>query len=85
MSEGAEPTAADKTTVDRQIRDGQIRLWVYNSQNSTPDVQRLTSEARAAGIPVATVTETLTPAGRGFQQWQSRQLREIEGRRLGAG
>ena len=78
MSEGTEPTAADKTTVDRQISDGQIRLWVYNSQNSTPDVQRLTSEARAAGIPVATVTETLTPASASFQQWQARQLLEIE-------
>ncbi len=78
VSEGTEPTAADKTTVDRQISDGQIRLWVYNSQNSTPDVQRLTSEARSAGIPVATVTETLTPASASFQQWQARQLLEID-------
>ncbi|MGZ4201161.1 MAG: metal ABC transporter solute-binding protein, Zn/Mn family [Thermoleophilaceae bacterium] len=78
VSEGTEPTAADKTTADRQISGGQIRLWVYNSQNSTPDVQRLTSEARSAGIPVATVTETLTPASASFQQWQARQLLEIE-------
>jgi zinc/manganese transport system substrate-binding protein len=78
VSEGSDPTASDKTTADRQIRTKQIRLWVFNSQNSTPDVQRLTGEARAAGIPVATVTETLTPAGASFQQWQSRQLREIE-------
>jgi zinc/manganese transport system substrate-binding protein len=78
VSEGTEPTAADRTTVDRQIRSRQIRLWVYNSQNSTPDVQRLTSEARAAGIPVAAVTETPTPAVASFQEWQSRQLEQIE-------
>jgi zinc/manganese transport system substrate-binding protein len=78
VSEGSEPTAADRTTADRQIRSRQIRLWVYNSQNSTPDVQRLTSEARAAGIPVATVTETLAPASASFEQWQSGQLQEIE-------
>ncbi len=85
VSEGTEPTAADKSTADQQIRSRQIRLWVFNSQNSTPDVQRLTGEARAAGIPVATVTETLTPAGASFQQWQSRQLREIEAALAGMG
>jgi zinc/manganese transport system substrate-binding protein len=78
ISEGTEPTAADKSAADRQIRSRQIKLWVFNSQNSTPDVQRLTDEARAAGIPVATVTETLTPATASFQEWQSRQLRAIE-------
>jgi zinc/manganese transport system substrate-binding protein len=78
ISEGADPTAADKTTTDRQIADGQIKLWVYNSQNATPDVKRLTSEARSHGIPVATVTETLTPPSASFQQWQSRQLVTIE-------
>ena len=54
---------ADKTTVDRQIARRQIKVWVFNSQNSTPDVQRLTDAARKQGIPVTTVTETLTPAG----------------------
>jgi zinc/manganese transport system substrate-binding protein len=78
ISEGTEPTAADKSAADRQIRSRQIKLWVFNSQNSTPDVQRLTDEARAAGIPVATVTETLTPATASFQEWQSRHLRAIE-------
>ena len=74
ISEGTEPTPADKTTTDRQIANRQIEVWVYNSQNATPDVQRLNDAAKAAGIPIATVTETLTPEGAGFQAWQSRQL-----------
>jgi zinc/manganese transport system substrate-binding protein len=78
VSEGTDPTASAKSTTDRQIALRQIKLWIYNSQNATPDVQRLTSEARSRGIPIATVTETLTPASASFQQWQSRQLREIE-------
>src|SRR6266571_1578798 len=41
ISEGTEPTAADKTTIDRQITDERIKVWVVNSQNSTPDVQRI--------------------------------------------
>jgi len=74
VSEGTEPTAADKETVDRQIAKRQIAVWIYNSQNATPDVQRLNDAAKAAGIPVVTMTETTTPEGASFQAWQSRQL-----------
>jgi zinc/manganese transport system substrate-binding protein len=77
ISEGSEPTAADKTTIDRQIAKKQIKVWVFNSQNSTPDVARLTEEARKRGIPVTTITETLTPASATFQQWQVRQLKAL--------
>jgi len=78
VSEGAEPTAGAKTEADRQVTQRQIRIWVFNGQNATPDVQRLTSSARAHGIPVATITETLTPEGATFQQWQVAQLQELE-------
>ncbi|MER6046589.1 zinc ABC transporter substrate-binding protein [Streptomyces sp. NPDC001793] len=78
MSEGSDPTAKDKATIDQQIKNKQIKLYVYNSQNSTPDVQAQVKEAKAQGIPVATVTETLTPAGATFQQWQTSQLQGIE-------
>jgi zinc/manganese transport system substrate-binding protein len=74
ISEGTEPTPADKATTDKQIADRQIEVWVYNSQNATPDVQRLNDAAKAAGIPIATVTETMTPEGASFQAWQSREL-----------
>jgi zinc/manganese transport system substrate-binding protein len=78
ISEGSEPTPSDKATTDRQIADRQIGVWVYNSQNATPDVQRLNDAAKAARIPIATVTETLTPEGASFQAWQ---VRELEGLR----
>ncbi|SDM80383.1 metal ABC transporter solute-binding protein, Zn/Mn family [Actinacidiphila guanduensis] len=78
ISEGTDPTAHDKSEIDRQIKDKQIKVYVYNSQNATPDVQQQVKEARAEGIPVATVTETLTPAGASFQQWQVRELRGLQ-------
>ena len=78
ISEGSDPTARDKAAIDRQIKDRRIRIYVYNSQNSTPDVQQQVKEAKMAGIPVTTVTETLTPAGASFQQWQVRELEGIE-------
>jgi zinc/manganese transport system substrate-binding protein len=78
ISEGTDPTAQDKATTDRQIASKQIKVWVFNSQNATPDVKRLNDTARSNGIPIATVTETLTPANASFQAWQARQLRAIQ-------
>jgi zinc/manganese transport system substrate-binding protein len=78
ISEGTDPTAKDKATIDEQIADKKIKVYVYNSQNATPDVQAQVKAAKAKGIPIATVTETLTPAGSSFQAWQVRQLNGIE-------
>jgi zinc/manganese transport system substrate-binding protein len=77
ISEGAEPTAADRTTIDRQVARRQIKVWVYNSQNGTPDVDRITDAARRRGIPVTTITETLSPSSATFQAWQAGQLEAL--------
>jgi zinc/manganese transport system substrate-binding protein len=74
ISEGSDPSAADKATIDRQITTKQIKVYVYNSQNATPDVQAQVDAAKARGIPVTTITETMTPAGASFQDWQVTQL-----------
>jgi zinc/manganese transport system substrate-binding protein len=77
ISEGTDVSAADKQTVDRQAEDHAIDVWVYNSQNATPDVQRVNQLARAAHVPITTITETLSPASANFEQWQSAQLRSL--------
>src|SRR3954449_7952 len=77
ISEGAEPSAADKARSDEQIRSGAIKVYVYNAQNTTPDVRAQIDAARRHGIPVTTITETLSPAGTSFQQWQTRQLSQL--------
>lgn len=74
ISEGTDPTAADKAAIDAQIKGKKIKVYVYNSQNATPDIQAQVKQATALGIPVTTITETLTPAGASFQQWQVAQL-----------
>lgn len=74
VSEGTDPTAADKATIDAQINGKKIKVYVFNSQNATPDVQAQIAEARAAGIPVTTITETMTPASATWEQWQTAQL-----------
>ncbi|MEA2297116.1 MAG: zinc/manganese transport system substrate-binding protein [Solirubrobacteraceae bacterium] len=74
IAEGTEVTAQDRQTVERQAGTGQIRVWIENSQNLTPDVRRVSGLAAARRIPVVAVTETLSPAGTSFEDWQAAQL-----------
>ena len=78
IAEGTDVSAADKQTVDTQAQGRQIKVWVYNSQNATPDVQRVNQLARAAHIPITTITETLSPASATFEQWQVAELRSLQ-------
>jgi zinc/manganese transport system substrate-binding protein len=78
ISEGTDVTAADKLTIDNQIRRHLIKIYVYNSQNVTPDVQAQLTLVKAQHIPTATITETLVPASASYQSWQVRELRGIE-------
>ncbi len=78
ISEGTEVTAQDTLTTQRQLEDHQVKVWIYNSQNATPAIQHLNALAQAQHIPIATITETLSPATASFQQWQVAQLRRIE-------
>jgi zinc/manganese transport system substrate-binding protein len=77
VAEGNEPTARDTAIVNAQIADRAIKVFMFNRQNATPDVQRLVDAARRQGIPVTTVTETLVPAGATFQAWQTAELRDL--------
>ncbi len=78
ISEGGEVTAGDVALAERQLDTRAVKVWVYNSQNVTPEIQRLNGLARAHGIPIGTVTETLSPATDSFQQWQVSQLRALQ-------
>jgi zinc/manganese transport system substrate-binding protein len=78
IDEGEDPSATDKALCDEQIATKQIKVFIYNAQNATPDVTALRARAQAAGIPIVTVTETLAPAGATFQAWQVAQLRALQ-------
>ena len=77
VTDGTDVTARDKQVVDAQASSGAIRVWIFNSQNVTPDVQRVNGTVRSRGIPVVPVTETLEPATAGFQAWQTAQLQSL--------
>jgi zinc/manganese transport system substrate-binding protein len=77
ISEGTELTAQESATAERQMTAHQIRVWIYNSQNATPEIQRLTALARAHRIPVVAITETLSPRTDTFEHWQVAQLERL--------
>jgi zinc/manganese transport system substrate-binding protein len=78
ISEGTDPSTADKAMIDAQISGKKIKVYVFNSQNSTPDVAAQVKAAKAQGIPVTSITETLSPATASFQDWQVAQLEALQ-------
>jgi zinc/manganese transport system substrate-binding protein len=76
ISEGTDPSAGDKATVDQQVAGKKVKVLVFNTQNSTPSVTTVVTKAKAAGIPIVEITETL-PAGASFQDWQTKQLQAL--------
>ena len=77
ISEGADPSARDRSTFDEQISARQIKVLVFNRQNSTTDIQALVDRANGLGIPVVAITETIDPAAATFQGWQTSQLQAL--------
>ncbi|HEY3084682.1 MAG TPA: metal ABC transporter permease [Candidatus Dormibacteraeota bacterium] len=77
VSEGNDPSAADKSTMLNQIERKLIKVLLFNSQNSTPEIQGLVNKARAKGIPIVQMTETPVPTDATFQAWQTAQLQAL--------
>jgi zinc/manganese transport system substrate-binding protein len=50
--------------------DQQVKALVYNAQTSGPQTEKAESAAKAAGIPVVPVTETL-PKGKDYLGWMT--------------
>ena len=63
---------------EQQVNQKQIKVLIYNSQNTPNNIQALINKAKANHISVATITETLIPANASFQDWQTTQLQGIQ-------
>jgi zinc/manganese transport system substrate-binding protein len=77
ISEGTDVTAQEILTTQRQLDRHEIKVWVFNAQNNAPAVADLNRRARATGIPIVSVTETLSPEHGSFQAWQVAQLTRL--------
>jgi zinc/manganese transport system substrate-binding protein len=77
IEDGTEPSASAVAAMTKLVRDHEVRVLLYNRQAVSPITSRIRAAARAAGIPVVPVTETLPP-GLTFQQWQTSQARALQ-------
>ncbi|MBS4074927.1 zinc ABC transporter substrate-binding protein [Ameyamaea chiangmaiensis] len=63
-----EPAPADVAAFEDDLRARAVVLMLNNAQIEAPTTRRLCALARASGVPVINVTETL-PDGRHYQAW----------------
>jgi zinc/manganese transport system substrate-binding protein len=76
IEEGTEPSPGAVAQMLGLMRARRVRVLLYNRQAVSPITARIRTAARAAGIPVIGVTETLPP-GSTFQQWQLDQANAL--------
>lgn len=55
------------------IQGGTVKLLAYNEQTSGPETEKVLAAAKAAGVPVVPVTETL-PSGKDYIGWMNANL-----------
>jgi len=77
VSEGSDPPPATVAAVENQVKERKIKLLAYSEQTVSAVTARLQDEARAAGIPVVPVTETL-PSVLNYQNWILSELEVFE-------
>jgi zinc/manganese transport system substrate-binding protein len=65
----ADPAPADIATMLDLVNSRGVQVVLYNPQTDTPVTHRIVDAAKAAGVPVVEVRETL-PAGTDFLTWQ---------------
>ena len=78
VAEGNDPPAGAVATFQSQISGNQIKALVYNVQTSTAVTTNIKALAASRHIPSVGVSETLQPANLSFQDWQLKQLQDLE-------
>jgi zinc/manganese transport system substrate-binding protein len=78
-----EASAADIAAFERDLREKQVRVLIYNSQATEALTQRMLKLAQQSKVPTMSVTET-QPAAKTYQTWMLSQLDAL-GTALAAG
>jgi zinc/manganese transport system substrate-binding protein len=76
INDGSDPSPADVAQLQNDIK-GNVKLFIYNIQNSSPTVDNIVELAKSSGIPIVEVTET-EPMGKNYLQWMTDQLDQVE-------
>ncbi|MBY7146512.1 metal ABC transporter substrate-binding protein, partial [Levilactobacillus brevis] len=77
IQEGSDPTPADITHLQAQIKHHRIAFFVENTQNSSKNVTAMVQLARRYHVPVVKVTETM-PAHQSYRTWMLSQYQQVK-------
>jgi len=77
IAEGNDPPADTVVTAESQVKGKKIKVLIYNEQTVSDVTTKLQDEARAEGIPVVPVTETM-PSAMNYQNWMLSQLTVLD-------
>lgn len=84
IAEGNDPPADTVVETENQIKQGKVKILIYNEQTISPITTKAQADARAANVPIVGVTETMPP-GETYQTWMMRQLDELRSALITAG
>ena len=73
----SEPTPGDYAQLLDEVTMKKIDVLVVNGQHRGNLTGRVVAAAKAAHVPVVTVTETVPPGTKGFVEWQVQQLNRL--------
>ena len=76
VEEETDPPAASVAEFQRLVEERRLGALVHNPQTETPAVADLLTKAKAAGIPVVEMTETL-PTGQDYLTWMGGQIQAL--------
>lgn len=74
VSEGTDPPTASVVEFEKQLRNKEAKVLIYNTQTVTPLTERMKKLAEQQGIPVVGMTETIQPPNALFQDWMGSQI-----------
>ncbi|MET0456828.1 MAG: zinc ABC transporter substrate-binding protein [Mycobacterium sp.] len=76
VEEGDDPAPVDVAAMLDLINGHQVSAVVVNKQTETPVTNQIQDAARAAGVPIVTVTETLQD-GLDYLAWQRKTVEDL--------
>jgi len=77
MMNDTEPSARDVAAIEDDLKNGKVKVLIYNKQVSEKLTERMLAIAAKAKVPVVGVTET-QPANVSFQDWMLGELDALD-------
>jgi zinc/manganese transport system substrate-binding protein len=75
---GTDPAPQAVSLQNALFSDHRVKAFVYNQQVTDSVTQEFLTNARAAGVPVVGVYETMTTPGYDYQSWMMAELRALQ-------